>query len=43
VAIPSHRLRRLHRKPQIDRRVRFVSGINVIDDSNTPAIPPRAA
>jgi cardiolipin synthase len=40
----SHRLRRLHRKLcQIDRRVGFVGGINVIDDSNTPGhTPPRA-
>jgi cardiolipin synthase len=40
----SHRLRRLHRKLcQIDRRVAFVGGINLIDDSNTPGhTPPRA-
>jgi cardiolipin synthase A/B len=40
----SHRLRRLHRKLcQIDGRVAFVGGINVIDDSNTPGhTPPRA-
>jgi len=39
-----HRLRRLHRKLcQVDGRVAFVGGINVIDDSNTPGhIPPRA-
>jgi cardiolipin synthase A/B len=39
-----HRLRRLHRKLcQIDNRVAFVGGINVIDDSNTPGqTPPRA-
>jgi cardiolipin synthase len=40
----SHRLRRLHRKLcQIDDRVAFVGGINVIDDTNTPGhTPPRA-
>ncbi len=40
----SHRLRRLHRKLcQIDGRVAFVGGINVIDDTNTPGhTPPRA-
>ena len=40
----SHRLRRLHRKLcQIDNRVAFVGGINVIDDANTPGqTPPRA-
>ena len=39
----SHRLRRLHRKLcQIDGRVAFVTGINVIDDTNTPGhTPPR--
>ena len=39
----SHRLRRLHRKLcQIDRRIAFVGGINVIDDMNTPGhTPPR--
>jgi cardiolipin synthase len=39
----SHRLRRLHRKIcQIDGRVAFVGGINVIDDMNTPGHkPPR--
>jgi cardiolipin synthase len=39
----SHRLRRLHRKLcQIDGRVAFVGGINVIDDMNTPGhTPPR--
>ena len=39
-----HRLRRLHRKLcQIDGRVAFVGGINVIDDDNTPGhTPPRA-
>jgi cardiolipin synthase A/B len=40
----SHRLRRLHRKLcQVDDRVAFVGGINVIDDTNTPGhTPPRA-
>jgi len=40
----SHRLRRMHRKLcQIDGRVAFVGGINVIDDANTPGqTPPRA-
>src|SRR5690242_20960984 len=39
----SHRMRRLHRKLcQIDNRVAFVGGINVIDDMNTPGhTPPR--
>jgi cardiolipin synthase len=39
----SHRLRRLHRKLcQVDHRVAFVGGINVIDDMNTPGHrPPR--
>jgi cardiolipin synthase A/B len=39
----SHRLRRLHRKLcQIDERIAFVGGINVIDDMNTPGhTPPR--
>jgi cardiolipin synthase len=39
----SHRLRRLHRKLcQIDGRVAFVGGINIIDDMNTPGhTPPR--
>ena len=39
----SHRLRRLHRKLcQVDGRVGFVGGINVIDDMNTPGhTPPR--
>jgi cardiolipin synthase len=39
----SHRLRRLHRKLcQVDRRVAFVGGINLIDDMNTPhQKPPR--
>jgi cardiolipin synthase len=39
----SHRLRRLHRKLcQIDHRIAFVGGINVIDDMNTPGhTPPR--
>src|SRR5262249_30879914 len=39
----SHRLRRLHRKLcQIDHRVAFVGGINIIDDMNTPGhTPPR--
>ena len=39
----SHRMRRLHRKVcQIDHRVAFVGGINVIDDMNTPGhTPPR--
>jgi len=39
----SHRLRRLHRKLcQVDHRVAFVGGINVIDDMNTPGhTPPR--
>ena len=39
----SHRMRRLHRKlVQIDNRVAFVGGINVIDDMNTPGhTPPR--
>lgn len=37
------RLRRLHRKiADIDRRVAFVGGINIIDDMHTPGqIPPR--
>ena len=40
----SHRLRRLHRKLcQVDGRIAFVGGINVIDDMNTPhQKPPRA-
>jgi cardiolipin synthase len=40
----SHRLRRLHRKLcQIDGRIAFVGGINIIDDMNTPHHkPPRA-
>jgi cardiolipin synthase len=40
----SHRLRRLHRKLcQIDGRLAFVGGINIIDDMNTPHHkPPRA-
>ena len=39
----SHRLRRLHRKLcQVDGRVAFVGGINIIDDMNTPHHkPPR--
>jgi cardiolipin synthase len=39
----SHRLRRLHRKLcQVDQRVAFVGGINLIDDMNTPhQRPPR--
>jgi cardiolipin synthase A/B len=39
----SSRLRRLHRKlAQVDGRVAFVGGINVIDDHNTPGQkPPR--
>jgi len=39
----SHRLRRLHRKLcQVDGRIAFVGGINVIDDMNTPHHkPPR--
>ncbi len=39
----SHRLRRLHRKLcQVDGRVAFVGGINVIDDMHTPGHrPPR--
>ena len=39
----SHRLRRLHRKIcQVDGRVAFVGGINLIDDMNTPRHkPPR--
>ena len=39
----SHRLRRLHRKLcQVDQRIAFVGGINVIDDMNTPGhTPPR--
>jgi cardiolipin synthase len=39
----SHRLRRLHRKLcQIDGRIAFVGGINIIDDMNTPGhTPPR--
>jgi cardiolipin synthase len=39
----SHRLRRLHRKlAQIDGKIGFVGGINVIDDMNTPGHkPPR--
>ena len=39
----SHRLRRLHRKLcQIDHRLAFVGGINIIDDLNTPGhTPPR--
>ncbi|OGA01497.1 MAG: cardiolipin synthase B [Betaproteobacteria bacterium RIFCSPLOWO2_02_FULL_62_17] len=37
------RLRRMHRKMAVaDGRVAFVSGINIIDDANTPGkIPPR--
>ena len=40
----SHRLRRLHRKLcQVDGRIAFVGGINIIDDMNTPhQKPPRA-
>ena len=39
----SNRLRRLHRKLcQVDRRIAFVGGINVIDDLHTPGHrPPR--
>jgi len=39
----SHRLRRLHRKLcQVDGRIAFVGGINVIDDMHTPGHkPPR--
>ena len=39
----SHRMRRLHRKLcQVDGRVAFIGGINVIDDMNTPGhTPPR--
>jgi cardiolipin synthase len=39
----SHRLRRLHRKLcQVDGRIAFVGGINIIDDRNTPGhTPPR--
>jgi cardiolipin synthase len=39
----SHRLRRLHRKLcNIDGRIAFVGGINIIDDVNTPGQkPPR--
>jgi cardiolipin synthase len=39
----SHRLRRLHRKlVQIDGRIAFLGGINIIDDVNTPGQrPPR--
>jgi len=39
----SHRLRRLHRKLcQVDGRIAFVGGINIIDDMNTPRQkPPR--
>jgi len=38
-----HRLRRLHRKLcQVDGRIAFVGGINIIADENTPGqIPPR--
>jgi cardiolipin synthase len=40
----SHRLRRLHRKLcQVDGRIAFIGGINIIDDMNTPhQKPPRA-
>jgi cardiolipin synthase len=39
----SHRMRRLHRKiVQVDGKVAFVGGINIIDDMNTPGHkPPR--
>jgi len=39
----SHRLRRLHRKvAQVDGRIAFVGGINIVDDMNTPGSkPPR--
>lgn len=39
----SHRLRRLHRKLcQVDGRIAFVGGINIVDDMNTPGhTPPR--
>ncbi|MEP7062448.1 MAG: cardiolipin synthase ClsB [Betaproteobacteria bacterium] len=39
----SHRMRRLHRKlAQVDGKVAFVGGINIIDDMNTPGhTPPR--
>jgi len=39
----SNRLRRLHRKlAQVDGRLAFVGGVNIIDDMNTPGhIPPR--
>jgi cardiolipin synthase A/B len=39
----SHRMRRLHRKiAQVDGKVAFVGGINIIDDMNTPGHkPPR--
>lgn len=37
-----HRLRRLHRKLSVfDSRIGFVGGINIVDDSPTPKIPPR--
>jgi len=37
-----HRLRRLHRKLSVfDRRVAFVGGINIVDDSASLQIPPR--
>lgn len=36
------RLRRLHRKVVVvDRETAFVGGINIIDDTETPEIPPR--
>lgn len=40
--IRRHRLRRLHRKLSVfDRKIAFVGGINIVDDSQTQKIPPR--
>ena len=37
-----HRLRRMHRKlVSIDGRIAFVGGINVINDTDVPGLPPR--
>ena len=41
-ALRRHRLRRLHRKLSVfDRRVAFVGGINIVDDSESQQVPPR--
>lgn len=41
-ALRRHRLRRLHRKLSVfDRKVAFVGGINIVEDSSSPQLPPR--